>query len=613
MQFNPEDYYTFDQLSEILHCKRYTVTNWAMKGMIKNITYYKKKAYIPRSSLLEIQQAVGFPIGVKNFNNYLTIKELKTELSTRGFNIPIDTISGWFGNQQRFKGYFKYLTLIFVHKKEISKIINYLSDTLPQGYVSFNEFVSVLSPFSRNSILRLFNDGKIDGSKKINLKAKEIWIAPKETLDLLKETYELRTNINGKRKFTYLRPRGYLNAVELARRWEVSTNTIYHRLEAGNFPNSMIDPLYGEQYIPMKDILYIENKHIEPSPPYTREIAIKHLEGEIQNLVIPPFLKETARLFIEYGRITITKSGGREERLRRIVTYEGLKPFKIIVSKLTKEIFQLSEAEVQNLLLDNCFTSNKSREVFVNFYNYCCSVKDIMTNRHFFISNSNKPSEDDGNLMPPEIYYQYYNHVQAIELHIPKAIKSKHYSNMWLYTIMHLTDAWRGSDYIYELPHIDVEEIDVDSFEWFLNNTLSLEQCQKIINQVQIKVRHSRASKNNAILHFLVQPDLIHCMATSMILSELHRRKKQDRLLLQTFISSGVSRTTPNKTHLKFFDNSPELKDFKSMALTKATMSYLFYSTIEAENEDSIIALELAQHARSHKNINTTKLKYMLL
>src|SRR5690606_9906128 len=113
----------------------------------------------------------------------------------------------------------------------------------------------------------------------------------------------------------------------------------------------------------------------------------------------------------------------------------------------------------------------------------------------FIIASSPSTKDDGKEIYSPEIYLEYLSYTKNIERHISEAIRSQHYVNMWLYTIMHLMDTWRATDIVNSLIDIDLEAVDIYNFEWFLTNNVTKEQAQTVINQIYYKTRGLTTSK----------------------------------------------------------------------------------------------------------------------
>lgn len=284
--------------------------------------------------------------------------------------------------------------------------------------------------------------------------------------------------------------------------------------------------------------------------------------------------------------------------------YELSSTFKLIIAALPNQIEKLTDNN-RNEIVKNDEIPTHYRKRFLHFYRYCSGFLDMASKTDIFITKKDKDQEIK-DIYTPEMYEKYINHVKQVKVHIPYAIKGKSYCHMWLYTIMLLTDAWRPTDIVTQLPHIDIEEIGITQYNWFENNSISPIQCQKIISQVYLKTKNLEVSKTGALLNFIVQPDMVECMATALVISELHRREYKDEVLLRTFlVGRPPNVSSPNKKHLNFFNQCSELREFSAHKLIRSTMTYLFYSTVEDDGENAEIAIELLQRMRSHESPNT--------
>ena len=181
---------------------------------------------------------------------------------------------------------------------------------------------------------------------------------------------------------------------------------------------------------------------------------------------------------------------------------------------------------------------------------------------------------------------------------------------MWAYAILLLTDLIRANDLILQTPIIDLENIQVDSFDWLSNNTLSETQAYKVITQLYIWFRNKRTSKTDELLTFIVSPDLVMPLANALVVSELHRRLDGSDLLLGTFVRGKFDTllTVGKQKHHKFFKQTPGLESFnlKSRTMNRSVATYLFYSIAEEDGEDGDLSLFMVQSSRSHKTPDST-------
>ncbi|WP_142313397.1 hypothetical protein [Bacillus pseudomycoides] len=101
-------------------------------------------------------------------------------------------------------------------------------------------------------------------------------------------------------------------------------------------------------------------------------------------------------------------------------------------------------------------------------------------------------------------------------------------------------------------------------------------------------------------------------MGHALVISEIHRRKKDDDILLYTFlVRNNVA--TVGKQHRKFFDRKPELKEFRNRKMNRSTMTYLHYHIVEEDADNADMALNLAKQARSHEREDSTSIYVKLM
>src|SRR5690625_1128066 len=181
---------------------------------------------------------------------------------------------------------------------------------------------------------------------------------------------------------------------------------------------------------------------------------------------------------------------------------------------------------------------------------------------------------------------------------------------MWVYSILLLTDFIRGQDLIMYTPAIDLGPIDITSFDWFTENELPDYDAQLIINQLYLHFRNKRTSKTDELLTFLVAPDLVRPLAHALAISELHRKKQESELLLETFLEGVFNniKTSGKAGHNRFFQRLKTTSDFQfsSLKMNRTVATYLFYSITEEDGQDSDLSLHLSQVSRSHKQADST-------
>jgi hypothetical protein len=396
----------------------------------------------------------------------------------------------------------------------------------------------------------------------------------------------------------------YQSIKEAAKKTGKTTTAIQQAVKR-YFPNAVQDKS-KRWWIPSHDIEEFQEKNKKRE--YNGKVALTELlqfidENPQKNC------NESIRLFKDYVRLQFNKISGTTRYIRdRFLTFKSL--YSKLFDNLGNEIFFLSKEEV-NKLLQTQSPLNKSQKVlFTRFLRYCYSVKEIKKSEQLFISVERDRASDY--IYPPDLFYRFYEHTKKIDVHLLNAIKDRHYANMWAYSILLLTDLIRANDLILQTPKIDLENIDIDSFDWLSNNTLSEIQAYKIITQLYIWFRNKRTSKTDELLTFIVSPDLVLPLANALVISELHRRLNESDLLLGTFIQGKFDSllTSGNQRHHNFFKLTPGLEsfDFKSRIMNRSVATYLFYSITEEAGEDSDLSLYMVQSSRSHKSPDSTSI-----
>lgn len=281
------------------------------------------------------------------------------------------------------------------------------------------------------------------------------------------------------------------------------------------------------------------------------------------------------------------------------------KCFERIVTKLPAECYLMTDETIQSILSDKQLLI--SHRILANWFFQFVDSKlgNEDRKKRFIIEPNANRNMSEFEVYSPEIYQEYILHTKKTEMHIPHATRSQYYANMWLFSIMHLIDTWRPSDIVNNLPAVDLDGIKIEGLDWFLNNELSREQAQIIINQVYLKIRGSIVSKNSALLPFLVPPEFVLPTGTAFVICELHRRENEQKYLLETLITINYNARKPNKKHLKFFKENERLIDFKSLPMNRSTMTYLFNSIV-SESPDPELALTYTQQTRSHEKESST-------
>ncbi len=96
-----------------------------------------------------------------------------------------------------------------------------------------------------------------------------------------------------------------------------------------------------------------------------------------------------------------------------------------------------------------------------------------------------------------EEYHELYKYANRLAFHKEKAIqdvtkliqtmdstKYKRYDSCWLYILVQLTNNWRHSTVLSQIPRIDLSSTSIEDLEWLKKNNPSIEDANNIIYQI---------------------------------------------------------------------------------------------------------------------------------
>jgi predicted DNA-binding transcriptional regulator AlpA len=610
--FSAENYLVVKDAAELMGIKKNTLWTFLRNGKFPSAVKVKNEWYIPKEEIESYQEKIktGYLNGSKlvqeipSLEGYLTILEVSERISlsksrTRAllykneFPNAIIVRNKWFIPDEDILYYLK-------KKKDEKKVP---SPTTLEEHLTIKE-ISNRIHLKSSKILGLIHDGSFPNAVKVNGK----WFIPKEDIQFYSK----------QRNHLLLQPdtqshQGYLTTKEVAKELNISIVGVTALIKSGKLGDAI---KRGKIWIIPESSLterkkQIENKRIS----ITKPDMVNELVQIINSVQGKEHLKKTKRLYTDFAITRLNATNGRINNVRRVFNHLN-KLFSDIIISLEIEIYELQDQHIEAVMKNSSY-SNPIRELFLKFLKEAFLIEGKNLGKEYMLSRNGKISDADidSERYSPKVYYLFEQHVKDIEKHISSAIENRQYANMWVLTTMLLTNAWRPSDIIFEMPHIDIEVINVIEFDWFKKNRLSSEQCQLIVNQLYLKLNNALVSKTNADLHFLVAPDMVTCLAYACVISELHCRKlrendavfEKELLLLGTFVS-GVTEnpaTSGTTSHKKFFKDEPMLTPYSSKKLHNSTMTYLFLDISEDE-EESELALEVIKWARSHEDINVT-------
>ncbi|SFM48174.1 hypothetical protein SAMN03159341_1378 [Paenibacillus sp. 1_12] len=609
---NEDDYINVKQLSSILDVSPEKIFRFIKSGLLVDFHQYKDKYLFKLDSIEEIKQSIGYYDGF-NPNEYFRINQVKEKL-----NLDFD-----FHYWKSKIPYILHLGTPYIHTKDLNHIFHLIKEKKTKAASSIKKLENYVIPglenyvntrmaaellqINQGTVSVLINTEKIKGAIKVPFnKSQTIWMIPMESIDDYKQ-YRISLIAD---KTAVIMPADTLSLKKIAKKTGVPYNSLLLKIRNKQlFTNAQ--KVKGMYCIPIEEANhFIENnrkyRYDKKVDFYTNKDALEELLHYITAFPFLFHLWKTAELFTEFCTVKMSKLRGIPTHIRTFFNYYKF-VFEILRT-LDKNLHELEVNVIDSIVFEQ-MTNEHTKRIFVSFYYYCYSSYDLPVPKQYVISKRSNDKEKEKEIYSPESFYSFYKYVKDVSLHLPYAINNDYYSNMWAFTIMHLTNAWRASDIVFKTPNLDISSIQVDSFNWFNNNSLTITQCQKVINQLYLHFRSITTSKTSAFVTFLVEPELVEPLSTALIISELHRQKNKKPFLLESFITGTKIKTvvTSGKAqHLQFFRFDLSLEPFKSLKFNNSTMTYLFYSISDEDGNDSDVALELTQRVRSHNWAETT-------
>ncbi len=296
------------------------------------------------------------------------------------------------------------------------------------------------------------------------------------------------------------------------------------------------------------------------------------------------------------------------------------------------EVYMLSTSLI-NLFLQTC-TTERNKVAFYNFFKLV--YQDIQlkinisnnANKGFNFSKIKNPYTKDSvhieeknldiEIYSYSDYAKIFKFLTDIPFHVDKSIKNidkinlPSYLSTWLYLLLHLNNAWRHGD-VTNFPRIFINDIleylKIDSFNWFLNNSIDLNVSKKIISRV-IKYEF-KVNKTKVDAHFFCSDSLAPALATNLLMLEFFIKTKYIGIEKEYNEPIMIFNTKYNEPSIEMINhlfkpiNIPNFK-FSSKKMNKSIMSYIY--TVA----NSQTAIMLPKHLRSHKETNST-LHYLKL
>ncbi|MBE1556295.1 hypothetical protein [Sporosarcina limicola] len=315
-------------------------------------------------------------------------------------------------------------------------------------------------------------------------------------------------------------------------------------------------------------------------------------------------------LYTSTGSVTTVK--------KNIKRFVSLTELLISVTK-EKEIFAFSAKEL-NLLLFSEKLFLGYREflfTFINKVNESLPQKIInveLLNNPYAEKRGKRKLKTTKEIYTTNEFVDLLDYVCNTDLHIKRSLKDinnyfkgerihKKYDSTWLYILLHMNNGWRSSD-ISTFPRIDLSMIGIGSLKDYSESTLSIDDAQKIINQVRTKMPFIH-SKNQQKRYFFCSEELVYPLANAILLCELRTREfSPDNASIIDF--KNARQELLASAHDNFFVNFHN-KEFKFASL-KMNRTLITFMTNIVKEKTGRNPLEISKFIRNHSDIDTTNI-----
>jgi predicted DNA-binding transcriptional regulator AlpA len=656
----PSGYCSVEDAAKLIDVHPGTIANWASDGDIESkfvIVDHYKRLYVATDKLSDVKLKRALN-GLKNLQNadIEKIKKQGTALikgrkrgphsKSNGSN-KLDSTQKWltvnevaqmlniknksvqaFLRRGKFPGAVKEKNIWFIPESDVLKYQDRkisghtfpnrsivrsekrVCVVPPDGFMTIKQAAALLG-MSNNSVRRMINKGLFPSARKED---DAYWIIPKPEIDQYLERVSSLENVS--EKGVFVPPEGFMKVEQAAKLLKLSISAVINMIQRDLFPSARKE---NNRYwiIAKSDIEQYLQTNNKPKVIFSKHEVIRELLDHLTSMEVSNAINKTHQFFVDYAQTRLNATGGRPNNIRRVLGHLK-KLYWEVIRNLSCEIYELPHEEIEAILTNHKY-SNPVREHFVMFLKYSYQSIGIDPEREYMFSRKHKSNQNQyrDEFYSPDIYQRFEHHVKLVDEHLQRAISDRYYANMWVMVTMLLTNAWRPSDVIFEMPRLDIDVIGVNTLDWFQQHKLSLQECQMIINQLYLKLRDVRVSKTNSLIHFLVAPDMVECLATACVISELHCRNldtsilEDKRRLLGTFITGSQSesvyaQTSGQPAHMSFLEADPGLQPFSSRKLNNSTMTYLFFDIAEGDQDNAELAIEITGHPRSHEDAKTT-------
>lgn len=290
-----------------------------------------------------------------------------------------------------------------------------------------------------------------------------------------------------------------------------------------------------------------------------------------------------------YRKWVMNKVNNSNNKRKKLFISYYLHTAEKFFSNIKNEVWELTNEQIFELL--NGSESNltsKDTEIIFGFLSYCKGIRECQYSDDYSTTTVTNKRKDGERIYSKQEWVQMCTHLTDIQFHFDKAIENRRYANTWLLLLLHLSLAWRLSDFN-KIPAPSLGIVGIKDFQWFDSNNFTLEMAQLIINDVKMKSKGIRTDKTGSKTKFVI--GLIMPTALAFIISELHS-------------SSGLtlekSRFSKLRSHNFKLVLGEKLPSFSSRKANRTLMTYQFETAVNQEGK-AHIAYQLSSFSRAHK------------
>lgn len=272
----------------------------------------------------------------------------------------------------------------------------------------------------------------------------------------------------------FISEKGYLNykeAVSLFPQNSQDPDAIFNLFHSGVF-----DDYYRIQYIIDYFKVYVSRESIiryinERMAKYAaNEKPIEFFNNAIDLINIPECIQNTVSIFRDYiNEFIINNSSSNIILLSK--ASGAIKLINKCKQLLHKGLTEFSDKEIELLIKSPILNTLQDKKLLIKFLRYLKVVANCKFIENYSYAVIKLVEEED--TLDFETLIKYYAYVKDTKKHIARAIENRQYAVCWLYVTFHLCNAWRHGD-VMLLPSVDLRYIGITSFDYFVENTLSI-------------------------------------------------------------------------------------------------------------------------------------------